>query len=44
MAAGELTPGEASELSDFVANYAKAIEINDIEARIRKLEEGAARK
>ena len=44
VAAGELTPGEASDLSDFVANYAKAIEINDIEARIRKLEEGAARK
>ena len=30
---GELTPSEASDLSVLVANYAKAIEISDLEAR-----------
>ena len=38
VADGELTPGEASELSDFVANYAKALEISDLEARLQRLE------
>ena len=38
VAAGELTPSEASELSDFVTNYAKALEISDLEARLQRLE------
>jgi len=38
VADGELTPSEASELSNFVANYAKAIEISDFEARLQRLE------
>src|SRR5262245_64220479 len=38
VADGELTPSEASELSDFVANYAKALEISDFEARLQRLE------
>jgi hypothetical protein len=38
VADGELTPSEASELSHFVANYAKAIEISDFEARLQRLE------
>jgi hypothetical protein len=37
VADGELTPSEARELSDFVANYAKA-EISDLEARLQRLE------
>jgi len=38
VADGELTPSEARELSDFVANYAKALEISDLEARLQRLE------
>ena len=38
VADGELTPREASELSGFVANYAKALEISDLEARLQQLE------
>ena len=38
VADGELTPSEASELSDFVANYAKALEVSDLEARLQRLE------
>ena len=38
VADGELTPSEASELSDFVANYVKALEISDLEARLQRLE------
>jgi Family of unknown function (DUF5681) len=38
VADGELTPSEASELSDFVANYTKALEISDLEARLQRLE------
>ena len=38
VADGELTPSEASELSDFVENYAKALEISDLEARLQRLE------
>ena len=41
VADGELTPREASELSDFVANYAKALEISDLEARLQRLEAAA---
>jgi hypothetical protein len=35
---GELTPSEAGDLSAFLANYAKAMEVTDLEARLRKLE------
>jgi hypothetical protein len=38
VADGELTPGEASELSGFVANYVKALELSDLEARLQRLE------
>jgi len=38
VADGELTPSEARELSDFVANYVKALEISDLEARLQRLE------
>jgi hypothetical protein len=38
---GELTPSEAGDLSAFVANYAKAIEITDLEARLQRLEASA---
>ncbi len=38
VAGGELTPSEARELSDFVANYTKALEISDLEARLQRLE------
>ena len=38
VADGELTPSEAGELSDFVANYAKALEVSDLEARLQRLE------
>lgn len=41
VADGELKPSEASELSDFVANYAKALEISDLEARLQRLEAAA---
>ena len=38
VADGELTPGEAADLSTFVGNYAKAIEISDLQARLQRLE------
>ena len=38
VAGGELTPSEANELSGLVANITKAIEITDIDARLRALE------
>jgi hypothetical protein len=41
VADGELTPSEVSELSDLVANYAKALEISDLEARLQRLEAAA---
>jgi hypothetical protein len=39
VASGELTPGEAADLSQLVANYAKAIEVVDLEQRVCRLEE-----
>ena len=39
VAAGELTPGEAAGLSQLVANYVKALEVVDLEARLSRLEE-----
>jgi hypothetical protein len=38
VADGELTPSEANELSGLVANYAKALEISDLEVRLQRLE------
>jgi hypothetical protein len=36
---GELTPGEAAELSQLVANYAKALEVIELDERVSRLEE-----
>ena len=41
VAAGELTPGEAAHLSQLVANYAKALEVIDLEERVSRLEEAS---
>jgi Family of unknown function (DUF5681) len=38
VAAGELTPREAAELTKLVENFAKTLEIHDHEARLQKLE------
>jgi hypothetical protein len=38
---GELTPSEAADLSQFVANYAKALEVTDLAARLERLEANA---
>ena len=43
VAAGELTPGEAADLSKLVANYAKALEIADLDERVQRLEETMVR-
>jgi hypothetical protein len=39
VAASDLTPDEASQLSGLVANTVKAIEATEIERRVRALEE-----
>jgi hypothetical protein len=39
VAAGELTPGEAADLSQLVANYAKALEVVDLDERVSRLEQ-----
>ncbi len=39
VAAGELTPGEATQLSQLFANYVKAIEIADRDAGVQRGEE-----
>ena len=38
MASGELTPGEAGELSKVVDTYARALLATKLEARVRALE------
>jgi len=38
VAAGDLTPSEAGELSNIIANFTRALETADLEARIAKLE------
>jgi hypothetical protein len=38
VAAGELTPLEAAGLSKVIESFTKALQIHDIEARVRKLE------
>jgi Family of unknown function (DUF5681) len=40
---GNLTPGEAAEISALVVNVVKAIEVAEIDARVRTLEEKGAR-
>jgi hypothetical protein len=40
VAAGELTPAEAGELAKLIEGHRKAIEMADLEARVRRLEEG----
>jgi hypothetical protein len=42
VADGDLTPSEAAEISALVANVVKAIEVTEIDARVRALEEQAA--
>ena len=44
MATGEITPAEAGDLSKLVANTARAIEVTQLEERIRKIEEAHAAK
>jgi hypothetical protein len=43
VARGELTPGEAGELSKLVEGFTKAVELHDIAARLEKLEAERAR-
>jgi hypothetical protein len=39
VAGGELSPDEGVDMNTIIAGYAEALEISDIEARLRKLEE-----
>ena len=41
VAAGELTPVEASELAKLVESFIRAIEVTDVQDRLAKLEAGA---
>lgn len=41
VASGELTPTEAGELSRIIDGYVRALEANQIEQRLRALEERA---
>ncbi len=43
VAAGDLTPGEASELAKLVDTFARTVEVQDLERRLAKLEEGLKR-
>jgi hypothetical protein len=40
VAAGELTPAEAGEVAKLIEGHRKAIEMADLEERVRRLEEG----
>jgi Family of unknown function (DUF5681) len=40
VAAAELTPAEAGEVAKLIEGHRKAIEMADLEARVRRLEEG----
>ena len=42
VANGELTPGEAAEVSKLIDGFVKAIELSEIDERLRRLEERAA--
>ena len=39
VAAGEMTPGEAAELSRLVEAYTKVLEVNEFDRRLREVEE-----
>ena len=39
VAAGEVTPGEAAELSRLAEAYTKALEVNEFDRRLREVEE-----
>jgi hypothetical protein len=43
VAAGELTPGEAAELSKVVDGYTRALQAVELEARLTKLEKAIAK-
>jgi hypothetical protein len=43
VAAAELTPAEAGELAKLIEGHRKAIEMADLEERVRRLEEGQKR-
>jgi len=38
VAAGELTPAEAAELSNLVEGFSRAVELHDMQTRIERLE------
>jgi hypothetical protein len=40
VAAGELTPAEAGEVAKLIEGHRKAMELADLEERVRRLEEG----
>jgi hypothetical protein len=40
VAAGEMTPAEAGEVAKLIEGHRKAIEMADLEERVRRLEEG----
>jgi hypothetical protein len=42
VAAGEITPGEASEIAKLVDSYVRAVEMTELAARIERLEKMAA--
>jgi hypothetical protein len=44
VAAGELTPAEAAELSKVVDSYARILQAAEFEERLAKLEEAVARR
>ena len=39
VAAGDITPGEASEVGKIVEEFVRTLEANEFEARLRALEE-----
>jgi hypothetical protein len=41
MAAGDLTPSEASEIAKLIDSYTRALEASEFEQRLTALEEGA---
>ena len=42
VAAGDVTPGEAGEVSRLIETYVKALEATDLEGRLKALEERMA--
>jgi hypothetical protein len=43
VATGDLTPGEAGELSKLIEGFTKAVELHEIQQRLEKLEAAATR-